>query len=474
MSTTLLQPAKMAAQRQASPPSDEARALATEIREHHRSVNASKAALLDCIARFDEADLAEGFGALSTASWLARELNYATTTAYEYVHVGRALHRYPQLHAAFRDGDIDYTTVRFLQKYLTKENEVQLVELAKALTRAELEQALAGTERPEDKDPDMPFFRTYTRDDGMVKGEFLLPAVTGAELLAALKIAELAASGQLRSGEEEAGNAQQSGGSDVPAVAEVFAAADGTDDADNAEDVGAAVDADAAEEACPATMVSGPTRPHKLTMDAILRLPSRYGPPLPATMYDAFVTMIDMVRTTPTSPLRAPGTNVSIICTEDGRTWMPSNPQAPSKVIRGYVANANCRGHLLDSRGLTLHVGRQQRLATDGQVAALLAVWGHQCAMPGCTNTRFIEIHHIHEWSEGGETNISNLIPLCSACHSKINHGLAHISVIGGEIEFRFLDGSRYVTENRVLPKRATDFEGPLLGYTDWDDLYFG
>ena len=68
MTTTLLQPAPTATRRQASAPSDAARALATEIREHHRSVNASKAALLDCIARFDEADLAEGFGALSTAS----------------------------------------------------------------------------------------------------------------------------------------------------------------------------------------------------------------------------------------------------------------------------------------------------------------------------------------------------------------------------------------------------------------------
>lgn len=472
MTTTLLQPAPTATRRQASAPSDEARALATEIREHHRSVNASKAALLDCIARFDEADLAEGFGALSTASWLTRELNYATTTAYEYVQVGRALHRYPLLHAAFQAGDIDYTTVRFLQKYLAEENEAQLVELARSLTRAELEQALAGTERPDDKDPDLPFFRTHTREDGMLKGEFLLPAVTGSELLAALKIAELAASGELRSGEDQEGDAEAPDGSDAapePVAEDELADFDAAGGMEEGME-----ETDTAEEACPATMISGPTRPQKLTMDSILRLPPRYGPPLPATMYDAFVTMIDMVRTTPTSPLRAPGTNVSIICTEDGRTWMPSNPQAPSKVIRGYVANAICRGHLLDSRGLTLHVGRQQRLATDGQVAALLALWGHQCAMPGCTNSRFIEIHHIHEWSEGGETNISNLIPLCSACHSKINHGLAHISIIGGEIEFRFLDGSRYVTENRVLPKRATDFEGPLLGYTHWDDFYFG
>lgn len=426
------------------PPSKLARKTEEKIRAYHRHTNTTRALLLEQIAVFDENDFCMRYGAISTASWLAREFNYADPTAYEYVRVARKLRIFPLLATAFKEGRIDYTTVRYLVRYLTEENEAELVELATTLCHAELKLALAGTDpeddpADEDNAPDTPYLRTRTREDGMLKGEFLLPAVAGEEFLAALKIAELAANGITEEEPEEL---------DPEPPAET-------------------------EEACPAVMVEGPREDSKLTVEKILNQPSRFGPPLKDRMYDAFITLVNMVRATPASPLRAPGANVAIVCTEDGRTWMPQNPQAPSRVIRGYVANAIARGHLLDSAGLTLFVGRQRRLATDGQVAALLAVWGNQCAMPGCTHSRFIEIHHIHEWAEGGETDIDNLIPLCSSCHSKVTHGLAHIAITGGEIEFRFIDGSRYLTQNRCLPRRATDFEGPLLGYRQASDLCF-
>lgn len=422
--TTAPNPSKVA-----SPPSEEARELAEAIRTHHRAVNSEKALLLEHIARFDEEDLAEHFGAVSTASWLARELNYATTTAYEYVQVGTALRRFTLIGDAFAKGELDYTTVRLLTKYLTEENQSHLLALATTLCRSELMAALAGSEKTENADPTEPYLRFRTREDGMLKGEFLLPAVAGQEFVAALKVAELAASG--KSAESEAGEE---------------------------------------EEVCPATMAAPPRPKTKMSAEDILRLPSRFGPPLKDQLYDAFITMISMVRTNPASPLRAPGAHVNIICTEDGRVWMPQNPQAPSSAIRGYVANAVARGHLLDGDGLNLYVGRQHRLATDAQVAALLAVWGHQCAMPGCTHSRFIQIHHIRDWAAGGETNVSNLIPLCSSCHSKVTHGLAHIQISSGQIEFQFIDGSRYVTQNRCLPARVPGEDG--VGY-DPTDLTF-
>lgn len=386
----------------AAPPTDFARDTASRINAYNRDTNKNRALLLEQIAVFDEHDLARHFGAASTASWLARELRYPVPTAYEYVRVARALRRFPLVFAAFAEGELDYSTVRFLIGFLTEENEAELVGLARALCHAELKRALAGAGGEDDADPAAPYFRTHTRDDGMLEGSFLLPAVTGQQLLAALKIAELAANGtaddETGPAAEDAGDAEQGEGDEAaPEDA-------GNAPAEPAEEVLA--------EAAPATMVEGPRKTGKITISDILRLPSRYGPPLKDAMYDSFVTMINMVRTTPTSPLRAPGAHVNIICTEDGKVWMPDNPQAPSRAVKAYVANAIAHGHLLDSRGLTLFVGRQQRLATDGQIAALLAVWGNQCAMPGCTHGRFMEIHHIHEWADGGETDIGNLIPL--------------------------------------------------------------
>lgn len=413
----------------ARPPSARAYEIADAIRRHHRRVNISKADLLERIAQFDERDLAYSFGATSTASWLARELHYPVATAYEYVRVARKLREFPFMQAAFTAGDLDYTTVRLLMRYINEQNERGLVGLAIELTFTELRRILAGAEpgdKDEDTDPDEPFLRTYIRDDGMMGGGFLLPAVAGEQFKAALKIAELAAYGAQDSSQEEA-------------------------------------QVEPPEEACPAEMVEPPRPDPSLSAEKIVRAPSRFGAPLRSAMYDAFITMINMVRTNPVSPLRAPGAHVNIMCTTDGKTWMPSNPQAPSHVLRQYLTNALGRWHIIDGKGLTLNVGRQQRFATDAQVTALLAQWGYQCAMPGCSHSRFMEIHHIHPWSAGGRTDIGNLIPLCSSCHSKVSHGLAHIANNGENIEFRFLDGSRYVATDRNLPRRFEDFAGPMV-----------
>ena len=418
----------------AKPPSKRAYEIADAIRRSHQRANMTKSDLLEQIAEFDASDLAYSFGAVSTASWLARELHYPVPTAYEYVRVARKPQEFPMLKTAFSYGELDYTTVRLLLRYINERNERGLLVLAKELTFTELRRVLAGVE-PEDKDddekPDEPYLNAHTRDDGMIAGSFLLPPVEGEKFKAALKIAELAAYG-----------AQEGDETEPP------------------------------EEACPAEMVDEPRPDPGMGAEKILRAPSRFGAPLKSAMYDAFVTMIDMVRTNPVSPLRAPGAHVNIMCTTDGRAWMPSNPQAPSSAIRQYLHNALGRWHIMDGKGLTLNMGRQQRFATDAQVTALLAQWEYQCAMPGCNHSRFMEIHHIHEWVDGGSTDIDNLIPLCSSCHSKVSHGLAHIANNSGYIEFRFLDGSRYVAEGRSLPKRVEDFDGPMI--LDPDEVTFG
>ena len=96
-----------------------------------RSINRSKAELLQCIYIFDSHDLARGFGAASTSAYLVRVAGIAASTAFEYVRVARQIVDFPALMAAFAEGAIDYSTVRLLLKYLTEDNEFELVELAK-------------------------------------------------------------------------------------------------------------------------------------------------------------------------------------------------------------------------------------------------------------------------------------------------------------------------------------------------------
>lgn len=49
---------------------------------------------------------------------------------------------------------------------------------------------------------------------------------------------------------------------------------------------------------------------------------------------------------------------------------------------------------------------------------AVMVMWGGQCAAPGCTHTRFIEIHHVKEW-ENGATQIWRI---CCPCVPRAIH----------------------------------------------------
>ncbi|MCG7290283.1 MULTISPECIES: HNH endonuclease signature motif containing protein [unclassified Corynebacterium] len=404
-----------------------AEVLEDQIKCNQLSANHHRARMLDAVGQFDEQGLAEQYGEKSTATWLRSELNLPQATAFEYVRVARGLRKFRLLFDAFESGVMPYSTVRFLLQYLEERNEEQYVQLALSMSFADLQLVLAGA-RPKEEDPTEPYARARECDDGMLAFEARLPAVAGQKLLTALKVAQLASFGL----------------EDVD-----------PDDLQDPENVQKLIDdAAAAEDAVPSEQDRAPQKRTKITMDDIVRSVSRYGPPEKQDVYGALLAMIDMVRANPKSPLRSPGVQVNLMVNQFGQCWMPENRSASSEDVRSYLANAMVRLHLLDDTGLTIHVGRSRRFATDGQVQALLAIWGYQCAMPGCSHRRFIEMHHIKEWEHGGMTDLDNLIPLCSSCHSQVSHGVITIERQGADLFFTFKNGARFVSRNRALPRR--------------------
>lgn len=404
-----------------------AEVLEDQIKCNQLSANHHRALMLDAVGQFDEQELAEQYGEKSTATWLRSELNLPQATAFEYVRVARGLRKFRRLYDAFESGVMPYSTARFLLPYLDEHNEEQHVKLALSMSFADLQLLLAGA-RPKEEDPTEPFARARECDDGMLAFEARLPAVAGQKLLTALKVAQLASFGL----------------EDVD-----------PDDLQDPEKVQKLIDdAAAAEDAVPSEQDRAPRKRTKITMDDIVRSVSRYGPPEKQDVYGALLSMIDMVRANPKSPLRSPGVQVNLMVSQSGQCWMPENRSAPSEDVRSYLANAMVRLHLLDDTGLTIRVGRSRRFATDGQVQALLAIWGYQCAMPGCSHRRFIEMHHIKEWEHGGMTDLDNLIPLCSSCHSQVSHGVITIERQGSDLFFTFKNGARFVSRNRKQPRR--------------------
>jgi hypothetical protein len=97
----------------------------------------------------------------------------------------------------------------------------------------------------------------------------------------------------------------------------------------------------------------------------------------------------------------------------------------------GYTSVSDLRRRCCDARvvpmvlggaGEVLDVGRAHRLATPAQRRAL-AVRDGGCARPGCWRPpKHCTPHHVQHWTDGGPTDMNNLLLLCPKHHREIHH----------------------------------------------------
>ena len=92
----------------------------------------------------------------------------------------------------------------------------------------------------------------------------------------------------------------------------------------------------------------------------------------------------------------------------------------PPSVLEEYFCGARIKGVVFSHEGLPLWHSHAKRLATKAQVSALRALYG---ACAGCGADMWVcQGHHIKPVSQGGPTNIDNMMLLCWACHQKVHH----------------------------------------------------
>lgn len=68
-------------------------------------------------------------------------------------------------------------------------------------------------------------------------------------------------------------------------------------------------------------------------------------------------------------------------------------------------------------------VNPKSRFLTRAQRRKLMRRDGYCCAVPGCQNSLWLDIHHIIFYSDGGLTIGDNLITVCTRCHKNIHEG---------------------------------------------------
>ena len=151
-----------------------------------------------------------------------------------------------------------------------------------------------------------------------------------------------------------------------------------------------------------------------------------------------------VIHTTPEQLAGVPGAGVAVTDT--------AVPVSRAALLR-LCCDAIIQRVTVDRHGLLLNLGRAARFASTAQRQAL-AVRDGGCAMPGCdAPPSWCEAHHIEGWTEGGPTDLANLVLLCPHHHTQVDLGRWQITIKAGLPWFippRHVDPRREPRRNTV------------------------
>ena len=106
-----------------------------------------------------------------------------------------------------------------------------------------------------------------------------------------------------------------------------------------------------------------------------------------------------------------------------GRCELEDGPAIAAETARRLACDASVVRIVEDEHGTPLDVGRKTRGSIPPRLRRALDARDQGCCFPGCTQTRYVDGHHIRHWAEGGETELTNLVSLCRFHHRQVHEG---------------------------------------------------
>ena len=133
-------------------------------------------------------------------------------------------------------------------------------------------------------------------------------------------------------------------------------------------------------------------------------------------------------------------------CTECGRGFRES-AGVLEPVDAEVIEMAECDAQTIDT-----HVGREDKRSRQSVTPALRRYIFRrdrgQCRVPGCTHTKFLDVHHYQPQSEGGPHTARNCLLLCCAHHKAVHDGRMIIEGDSADdpddLIFKHADGTLY------------------------------
>ncbi|MFE7423595.1 DUF222 domain-containing protein [Rhodococcus sp. NPDC057529] len=135
----------------------------------------------------------------------------------------------------------------------------------------------------------------------------------------------------------------------------------------------------------------------------------------------------------------------------DGVAWTEWMGPLSIKMARLVSCDSIYTPIVLDGNGAPLDLGDSTRTVTKRQRKALVAR-DRGCAFPGCgAPPSWCEGHHIVHWSEGGPSDMGNLVLLCGFHHRLLHHSDWEI-VMGADRHPTFIPPRQVDWERKPIP----------------------
>jgi 5-methylcytosine-specific restriction endonuclease McrA len=337
--------------------------------------------LLLLAAEVDRRELWAGWGMSSAAAWLSWRCGLDLVTAREHLRVGRALERLPLVREAFEQGRLSYSKVRAVTRVATEADEQGWVDTAVDLPAAELVRLTRACRKASTgpQEKARPSLRWSWDEDGMLRVSARLDTEAGNLLLAALRQAD-----------------------------------------------------DALAQALPEP-VDGPA---DASADA--------SPPERGSSWLEALTLVSRASLAVGPRVRESADEYQLVLhVAEDRIHLQEGPGVPEPLARQIACDATVTAVVHGTQGQVLGMGRRTRRISGRLRRGVLERDEHYCRYPGCGRSRWLQVHHVVHWMDGGSTDPDNLLTLCSAHHRKLHERSYEITGHGEQLfTFSRADGT--------------------------------
>ena len=370
------------------------------IRTLAREMNTQTYRLLVLVRELDDRFGWQQWGMRSCAEWLAWRCDLSLSAAREKVRTAHALRKLPAVSAAFEDGHLSYSKVRALTRVVDVIDEDSLLDYALRVTASQLEERCreirnstpesVGTAWRAWEHRSLVVSRDPVR--GMLRIAVELPVEDGEVVVKAIE--RLAESGDEAIGLEFA-KTTGSGVASRDGVREVGEARNARDGREVSPNGWRAQQADALLAMAKASLAgnAGSAQGAGSFGNAAGGLPE------------------------------ASDNYLVVVHTDDGALRGGiGRSDLPVETVRRLTCDGSIVKVVENHEGTPLDVGRRQRVVSTKLRRAL---WSRDrgCTFPGCRNRLYVHAHHVEHWATGGETDVGNLMLLCSHHHRLVHEG---------------------------------------------------